>query len=83
MDHLIQKFGVAFEPYAIKTVSPIRISSREERVQKLKAAGYNTMSLDTDDVIIDLVSDSGTAAMSNQQWSALMLGDYLLCLSVL
>ena len=63
------------ESYRIKMIEPIRKSSREEREQWIKNAKYNLFNLKSDQVFIDLLTDSGTGAMSEQQWAALMLGD--------
>jgi tryptophanase len=68
-------FRTIIEPFRIHAVEPIRITTREERLAAAETAGWNLFGLHADDVLVDLLTDSGTGAMSRDQWAAIQHGD--------
>ncbi|MBI1947722.1 MAG: tryptophanase [Deltaproteobacteria bacterium] len=71
----MEGFTTIIEPFRVKSIEPLHLTTRAEREALLAKAGYNLFSLHSDDVIIDLLTDSGTGAMSAEQWAAVQRGD--------
>ena len=71
----MEGYRTIIEPFRIKSVEPLRLTTRAERTELLRQAGFNLFALRSEDVLIDLLTDSGTSAMSAEQWAALQRGD--------
>ena len=71
----MERWQTIIEPFRIHAVEPVRLTTREERLAAVKAAGWNLFGLHAEDVLIDLLTDSGTGAMSRDQWAAVQHGD--------
>src|SRR6476659_10212245 len=72
---MISSMKTIIEPFKIKSVEPIHFTTREQRIKIISEAHYNTFTIHAEDVLIDLLTDSGTSAMSSSQWAGIMQGD--------
>ena len=72
---MAERYRTIIEPFRIHSVEPLRFLTQDERREKIRDAGYNLFNLHADDVLIDLLTDSGTGAMSRDQWAAIQHGD--------
>ena len=75
LDSRAVEFRTIIEPFRIHSVEPLRMTTEEERRAAIREAGFNLFNLHADDVLIDLLTDSGTGAMSRDQWAAVQRGD--------
>src|SRR5687767_15434348 len=71
----MHEFRTIIEPFRIHSVEPVRMTTRAERAQELERAGYNLFNVPAPQVLVDLLTDSGTGAMSSEQWAGLQRGD--------
>ena len=71
----MERWKTIIEPFRIHSVEPIRLTAVEERERALEAAGWNLFNLHSADVIVDLLTDSGTGSMSSEQWAGIQRGD--------
>ena len=69
-----KSYRTVIEPFIIKSVAPLRLTTSDERKKYLKEANYNLFKIKAQHVLIDLLTDSGTGAMSTEQWAAIMRG---------
>ncbi|MBZ0320965.1 MAG: tryptophanase [Anaerolineae bacterium] len=69
------QFKTVIEPFRIKSIEPIQFTTRDDHLASLQRAKYNLFGLHGDEVLVDMLTDSGTGAMSNQQWAGMLLGD--------